>query len=58
MAFEVDGLTPEAVVERLAARRIVASTSPYRPSYARLAGSVLNTPEEVDAAVRAVRDLA
>jgi selenocysteine lyase/cysteine desulfurase len=57
VAFEVDGLTPEAVVEKLAARRIVASTSPYRPSYARLAGSLLNTPEEVHAAVRAVREL-
>jgi isopenicillin-N epimerase len=57
VAFEVEGLGPEAVVERLAAQRIVASTSPYRPSHARLAGSLLNTPEEVDAAVRAVRDL-
>lgn len=57
VAFEVEGLSPEAVVERLAAQRIVASTSPYRPSYARLAGSLLNTPEEVEAAVRAVRDL-
>jgi selenocysteine lyase/cysteine desulfurase len=57
VAFEVDGLTPEAVVERLASRRIVASTSPYRPSYARLAGSLLNTSNEVDAAVRAVREL-
>jgi selenocysteine lyase/cysteine desulfurase len=57
VAFEVDGVKPEAVVERLATRRIIASTSPYRPSYARLAGSLLNTPEEVDAAVSAVRDL-
>jgi selenocysteine lyase/cysteine desulfurase len=57
VAFEVEGLSPEAVVERLAARRIVASTSPYRPSYARLAGSLLNTPGEVEAAVRAVREL-
>jgi selenocysteine lyase/cysteine desulfurase len=58
VAFEVDGLTPEAVVARLGARRIVASASPYRPSCARLAGSILNTPEEVEAAVRAVRELA
>jgi len=39
-------------------KRIVASTSPYRPSYARLAASLLNTPEEVDTAVQAVRGLA
>lgn len=57
VAFEVEGFSPEAVVERLAAKRIVASTSPYKPSYARLAGSLLNTPAEVDAAVRAVREL-
>jgi selenocysteine lyase/cysteine desulfurase len=57
VAFEVAGKTPEDVVHRLAARRIVASTSPYKPSYVRLAGSLLNTPEEVDMAVRAVREL-
>ena len=57
VAFEVQGWSPEALVERLATKRIVASTSPYRPSYARLAGSILNTPDEVDAAVRAVREL-
>src|SRR5688500_17624455 len=57
VAFEVAGRTPEDVVQRLAARRIIASTSPYRPSYVRLAGSLLNTPDEVDAAVRAVAEL-
>lgn len=57
VAFEVAGRTPEDVVQRLGARRIIASTSPYKPSYVRLAGSLLNTPEEVDTAVRAVREL-
>jgi selenocysteine lyase/cysteine desulfurase len=57
VAFEVAGRTPEDVVKRLAARRIIASTSPYKPTYVRLAGSLLNTPGEVDAAVRAVRDV-
>ena len=57
VAFEFAGRTPEDVVHRLAARRIVASASPYKPSYARLAGSLLNTPDEVDRAVRAVREL-
>ncbi len=54
VCFEVDGLTPDAVVRRLHDKRIIASSSPYPPSYARLAGSLLNTPEEVDAAVAAV----
>jgi selenocysteine lyase/cysteine desulfurase len=58
VAFEVAGRTPEAVVKGLAARRIVASTSPYSPSFARLAGSLLNTPEDVDAAVAAVAEIA
>ncbi len=57
VVFEVAGRTPEDVVQRLGARRIIASTSPYKPSYVRLAGSLLNTPEEVDTAVRAVREL-
>ncbi len=58
VAFEVAGLTPEHVVGRLRERRIIASTSPYRQSFARLAGSILNTPEEVDSAVAAVGALA
>ncbi|MEO6263414.1 MAG: aminotransferase class V-fold PLP-dependent enzyme [Luteimonas sp.] len=55
VAFEVDGVAPVDVVKRLLARRIIASTSPYAVSYARLAPSLLNTPQEVDRAVAAVR---
>jgi selenocysteine lyase/cysteine desulfurase len=58
VAFEVAGVTPEEVVRRLRERRIIASTSPYLQSFARLAGSILNTPEEVDSAVAAVGALA
>ena len=58
VAFEVAGLAPGEVVKRLRDRRIIASTSPYLQSFARLAGSILNTPEEVDAAVAAVGALA
>jgi len=57
VAFEVAGRTPDDVVQRLATNKIIASTSPYRPSYVRLAGSLLNTPDEVDIAVRAVREM-
>lgn len=35
----------------LAARKIVASDTPYAPSYARLSPSLLNTPEEVSKVV-------
>ncbi|QDH70355.1 aminotransferase class V-fold PLP-dependent enzyme [Marilutibacter alkalisoli] len=57
VAFEVDGVKPEEVVRQLLAKRIIASTSPYAVTYARLAPSLVNTPEEVDAAVRAVREI-
>ncbi len=55
VAFEVAGLTPAEVVKQLLARRIIASTSPYAITYARLAPSLVNTAEQVDQAVRAVR---
>jgi isopenicillin-N epimerase len=44
-------------VRQLLARRIIASTSPYAITYARLAPSLVNTSEEVDRAVRAVREI-
>ncbi|MCA1713698.1 MAG: aminotransferase class V-fold PLP-dependent enzyme [Gammaproteobacteria bacterium] len=55
VAFEVAGLKPADVVKQLLARRIIASTSPYAVTYARLAPSLVNTPEQVEQAVRAVR---
>ena len=55
VSFEVDGLKPAEVVKRLLEKRIIASTSPYAITYARLAPSLLNTEQEVDAAVAAVR---
>ncbi|GAB2509486.1 aminotransferase class V-fold PLP-dependent enzyme [Lysobacter humi (ex Lee et al. 2017)] len=57
VAFEVDGMAPGDVVKALAQRRIVASTSPYRVSYARLAPSLVNTEAEVDRAITAVAAL-
>ena len=56
--FEVQGVTPETVVAKLLERKIVASTSPYRPTYARLAPSLVNDEREVEAALRAVREIA
>lgn len=57
VAFEVDGLDPAPVVRKLGERRIVASTSPYRVTYARLAPSLVNTVDEVDRAIAAVSAL-
>ncbi len=56
--FEVEGHAPEAIVKALLQKRIIASTSPYAVTYARLSAGLMNTPEEVDKAVAAVRSLA
>lgn len=57
VCFDVDGHAPERVVEHLAARGIVASTTPYRTTYARLAPSLINNEEEVERTVAAVAEL-
>jgi selenocysteine lyase/cysteine desulfurase len=58
VCFEVAGMKPDAVVERLLVGGIVASTTPYRPSYARFTPGITNTPEEIDRALAAVRAMA
>ena len=54
VCFEVGGIDPGEVVRRLAARRIVASVTPYAQRYVRLGPGIVNTPAEIDAAVRAL----
>jgi isopenicillin-N epimerase len=58
VCFEIAGLSPDAVVARLLDRRIVATTTPYSPSYARLAPGLMNSPDEVESVLREVRSLA
>jgi selenocysteine lyase/cysteine desulfurase len=58
VCFDVAGLAPDAVVARLLGRRIVATTTPYSPSYARLAAGLMNSPDEVETVLREVRALA
>jgi len=55
--FEVAGLTPEQVVQRLGAKRFRTTTSPYKVSYARVSAGIMNFPEEIDAVLRAIREL-
>jgi selenocysteine lyase/cysteine desulfurase len=57
VCFEVAGRDPSEVVAGLASRRIVASITPYAERYVRLGPGIVNTPEHVDAAVRAIRAL-
>lgn len=58
VCFEVAGLKPQAVVEKLLAAKIIGSVTPYRPPLARIAASLVSSHEDVDAALRTIRALA
>jgi isopenicillin-N epimerase len=57
VCFDVDGLSPEATVKRLAERSVIATVTPYATPHARLTPSIINTPSEVDAVLAAVREI-
>jgi isopenicillin-N epimerase len=57
VCFMVDGMSASGVVTALRNRRIIATTTPYSPSYARLAPGLVNTPDEVDKVLEAVESL-
>ncbi len=58
VCFEVAGYEPAQVVTALRQNHgIVASVTPYREPYVRLGPSIVTTPEQVDAATRALADL-
>ncbi len=54
VCFDVAGRDPADVVARLAARRIVASVTPYARRHVRLGPGIVNSVEDVDRAVRAL----
>ena len=54
VCFEVVGRDPSDVVARLASRGIVASITPYATRYVRFGPGIVNTPEQVDRAARAI----
>lgn len=56
--FEVAGMDPDTVVHKLLEKKVIASSSPYKVSYARLSPSLLNDEQQVEQALRAVRGLA
>ena len=57
VCFEVAGRDPAEVVARLRSRGIVASVTPYAQRYVRFGPGIVNTPEHVDRAARAIRGL-
>jgi selenocysteine lyase/cysteine desulfurase len=58
VCFDVKGMPPEQVVKRLLDQRVVASTTPYRASYARVSCGVMNTSQEIDTVLGEIRNLA
>jgi isopenicillin-N epimerase len=58
VCFDVDGLSPSQVVSQLRERQIIASVTPYSPSYARLTPGVYNTPQEMDRVLATIREFA
>jgi selenocysteine lyase/cysteine desulfurase len=58
VCFDVPGMNPGEVVQRLRRRNIVASVTPYSPSHARLSPGIYNTSEEMERVLRAVHALA
>jgi selenocysteine lyase/cysteine desulfurase len=57
ICFDVEGMRPAAVVQKLLEKRVIASQSPYGISYARIAPSLLNTPEEIETTLGYIRAL-
>lgn len=57
VCFDVAGLTPRQVVERLKQKKIIGSVTPYATQYARLAPSLLTSSEDIERALQEVRKL-
>jgi len=58
VAFDVEGLSPDAVVSRLRRQRIVASVSPYARPYVRLTPSIRNSEAEIEQVAAAMWEIA
>jgi selenocysteine lyase/cysteine desulfurase len=58
VCFDVEGMSAPSAVDRLGRLGVVATVTPYATTHARLAPSIVNTPDEVDAAISAVREVA
>jgi selenocysteine lyase/cysteine desulfurase len=56
-AFEIDDYTAVETANTLHERNIIASTSPYKVSYARLTPCIINTEEEVDFCIDVMKSM-
>ena len=58
VSFDVAGMSPTQAVARLRDWRVLGSVAPYARELVRLTPSIRNTPQDVDFALRAVREMA
>lgn len=56
--FDIKGMSQREVVNWLRERNILASFTPYSPSYSRLTPGIYNTEKDIENVLIAVRDLA
>ncbi len=57
ICFDIDGMKPGEVVEKLLAKKVIASESPYAHSHARLSPSLLNNEKEIEQTLGYIRAL-
>ncbi|MDC8449807.1 MAG: aminotransferase class V-fold PLP-dependent enzyme [Nitrospira sp.] len=57
VCFEAVGMTPRQIVTKLRQRKIVGSVTPYATQYARLAPSLLNSPQDIETTLEEIRNL-
>ena len=57
VCFEVAGMTPHQVIERLRQRKIIGSVTPYATQYARLAPSLLTLTTDIERALEEILKL-
>ncbi len=56
-SFEIEGMKPKEVVDKLHKMNIIGSTTPYRTVYARLTPCIINTEEEVMQCIKALEQI-
>lgn len=57
VCFDVAGMTPRQVIERLKQKKIIGSVTPYATQFARLAPSLLTSSEDIERTLQEVRKL-
>ncbi|GAB2684597.1 aminotransferase class V-fold PLP-dependent enzyme [Aliiglaciecola aliphaticivorans] len=57
VCFDVHGIEPDTVVDRMHKKGIIMSSTPYRKIYARFAPSLLNNEQEIETALAEISNM-